>query len=54
MTFMVRVPSERYVKGVHDMKGYYVSYGYMGFIGGEYKLFATETDYIEAYKDKEK
>lgn len=30
------------------MKGYTTSYGYMGLIRGEWILFATETDYIEA------
>ena len=29
------------------MKGYYTSYGYMGYINGKYKLFATETEYKE-------
>lgn len=30
-----------------SMKGYYTSYGYMGYVEGTYKLFATESDYIE-------
>lgn len=30
-----------------NLKGYYVSYGYMGYINGKYKLFATETEYKE-------
>lgn len=31
------------------MKGYYVSYGYMGWVGScnRYILFATETEYKE-------
>lgn len=29
------------------MKGYYTSYGYMGYVNGQYRLFATESDYIE-------
>lgn len=29
------------------MKGYYTSCGYMGYVDGNYILFATETDYIE-------
>lgn len=29
------------------MKGYYISYGYMGYVNGHYILFATESDYIE-------
>lgn len=31
------------------MKGYYTSYGYMGYVDGEYRLFATESDYIELF-----
>lgn len=33
------------------MKGYSVSEGYMGYIGGRYMLFATETDYREYYSE---
>ena len=29
------------------MKGYEVATGYMGFVDGEYMLFATEADYLE-------
>ncbi len=29
------------------MKGYYVKEGYMGYVEGEYMLFADETDYEE-------
>lgn len=29
------------------MKGYFVTEGYMGYISGEYRLFADETDYKE-------
>lgn len=29
------------------MKGYYVTYGYMGFVNGQYRLFASEEDYYE-------
>lgn len=29
------------------IKGYYVPYGYMGYVNGHYQLFATEADYIE-------
>lgn len=29
------------------IKGYFVSNGYMGYVDGEYRLFADETDYIE-------
>ena len=29
------------------MKGYFVDEGYMGFIDGEYQLFADERDYYD-------
>ena len=29
------------------MKGYSVKYGYMGYVDGEYRLFACEGDYME-------
>lgn len=31
------------------MKGYVVESGYMGYVDGEYVLFADESDYEEAY-----
>ena len=31
------------------MKGYVVDCGYMGFMDGNYYLFADESDYEEAY-----
>lgn len=33
------------------MKGYPVPNGYMGYINGKYLLFATETEYIEYYRE---
>ena len=33
------------------MKGYYVYDGYMGFINGEYRLFADESDYRESLEE---
>lgn len=33
------------------MKGYFVSGGYMGLVGGRYQLFATESDYLEYLTD---
>lgn len=33
------------------MKGYTVEAGYMGFLDGEYVLFADESDYAEAYRE---
>ena len=32
------------------MKGYYTSYGFMGYVNGEYILFATESDYYDFMK----
>ena len=29
------------------MKGYVIDTGYMGYVDGEYELFATEADYYE-------
>ena len=33
------------------MKGYAVEYGYMGYIDGEYQLFADEQDYREMFDE---
>lgn len=33
------------------MKGYTVNNGYMGYIGGRYRLFASESEYIEYMED---
>ena len=33
------------------MKGYYTSYGYVGFIGEEKMLFSTEAEYEEYYNN---
>ena len=33
------------------MKGYYVSCGYMGYINGKYRLFETEKEYEDYYKE---
>lgn len=32
---------------VFIMKGYIVNAGYMGYVNGEYILFASEEDYLE-------
>lgn len=34
------------------MKGYEIASGYMGWVNGEYVLFACEADYLE-YVDEE-
>jgi len=33
------------------MKGYVVESGYMGYVNGEYVLFADEQDYKEMYNE---
>lgn len=33
------------------MKGYYVMNGYMGYVDGDYMLFADESDYEEYMED---
>lgn len=35
------------MKGENMMKGYAVESGFMGFVNGEYMLFASETDYAD-------
>ncbi len=34
------------------MRGYVVSSGYMGLVGGRYMLFASEADYEEYMKEE--
>ncbi len=33
------------------MKGYHTVNGYMGYVNGEYLLFASESDYMEWLED---
>lgn len=33
------------------MKGYFISDGYMGYVNGEYMLFASESEYREYVMD---
>lgn len=35
------------------MKGYIVDCGYMGYLDGDYQLFADENDYREAFMETE-
>lgn len=35
------------------MKGYHVASGYMGYVDGEYCLFASESDYQEYMEEAE-
>lgn len=35
------------------MKGYYVSNGYMGYVNGDYQLFADESDYMEYIEERD-
>lgn len=34
-----------------EIKGYNVAIGYMGYVDGEYKLFASEQDYLDYIAD---
>jgi len=34
-----------------EVKGYVIPEGYMGFVDGQYMLFATENDYLEYVAD---
>lgn len=36
-----------------QMKGYVVESGYMGYVDGQYVLFADESDYAEMYEEIE-
>ena len=36
------------------MQGYYVSYGYKGFVNGRWMLFATEDEYVEYVRETER
>lgn len=38
-------------KGESEMKGYNTESGYMGYVDGNYRLFASESDYIEYMED---
>ena len=33
------------------MKGYYTATGYMGWIDGEYRLFVSESEYVEMFNE---
>lgn len=33
------------------MKGYFIPYGYVGFVRGQWMIFATEKEYIEYFKE---
>lgn len=33
------------------MKGYFTSEGYMGFVGGSYMLFCSESEYFEYVRE---
>lgn len=36
------------------MKGYHTENGYMGYVDGEYQLFASEADYAEWMEEQRK
>ena len=35
------------------MKGYFVSDGFMGYVDGQYLLFADESDYYDSFDQEE-
>ena len=37
----------------NQMKGYNTEQGYMGYVDGDYILFASESDYIEYIRENE-
>jgi len=37
--------------GGRNMKGYVIDSGYMGYVNGEYMLFADEQDYRDMYDE---
>lgn len=37
---------------MHQIKGYYISTGYMGYLDGKYRLFATEAEYLEIVREE--
>lgn len=39
------------VKERREMKGYNTENGYMGYVDGGYRLFASESDYLEWLED---
>lgn len=52
--FCILISEQRFeneLEGDKDMKGYAVESGYMGYVNGEYMLFASETDYAD-YMEK--
>ena len=40
-------------KEARNMRGYFTAGGYYGLIDGEYRLFASESDYYEAVEEEE-
>lgn len=36
-----------------EVKGYYLPYGFMGWIGDRYILFATEQEYLEIVNERD-
>ena len=33
------------------MKGFITSFGYVGLINGKYQIFASEEEYVQAYRE---
>ena len=40
------------MKEDYQMKGYYTSDGFWGYVGGRYVLFSCEADYYETVEDE--
>ena len=46
------IQNETYIlNGGNKMKGFTVESGYMGYVNGNYMLFASETDYADYMAD---
>lgn len=45
------IMTESYRNSFFELKGYSVQMGYMGYVAGEYMLFASEEDYREYMED---
>jgi hypothetical protein len=49
--WIIGTNKRNYSKGGRTMKGYNTQSGYMGFVDGEYILFASEADYYDFLED---
>ena len=51
VTFFLEQQVRCFEKEVYFMKGYVTAGGYMGYVDGDYVLFASEDDYREYFKE---